>query len=170
MLKRLLYTVRNAIFWMTLSAVLEGISGLFLFVVILDWHLDTTMPLTLFALSSLTTLAVTFIATKKAILLGVSDALSCYSTYSPSASFITTHIKQQPTNFRAGMSVPAHLLHSIISGLITPCTIVIGVLIYQSTFGAILLFILFLLLISLRLSASKIAFSNEQLMSQNNKQ
>lgn len=162
MLKRLLYTVRNAIFWMTLSAVLEGISGLFLFVVILDWHLDTTMPLTLFALSSLTTLAVTFIATQKGYFAGglvmryLATALIRHLPLSLQPISNSSQLISGPVS--QVMSVPAHLLHPIISGLITPCTIVIGVLIYQSTFGAILLFILFLLLISLRLSASKIAF------------
>lgn len=162
MLKRLLYTVRNAIFWMTLSAVLEGISGLFLFVVILDWHLDTTMPLTLFALSSLTTLAVTFIATQKGYFAGglvmryLATALIHHLPLSLQPISNSNQLISGPVS--QVMSVPAHLLHPIISGLITPCTIVIGVLIYQSTFGAILLFILFLLLISLRLSASKIAF------------
>nr|WP_241098242.1 ABC transporter ATP-binding protein [Providencia rettgeri] len=147
---------------MTLSAVLEGISGLFLFVVILDWHLDTTMPLTLFALSILTTLAVTFIATQKGYFAGglvmryLATALIHHLPLSLQPISNSNQLISGPVS--QVMSVPAHLLHPIISGLITPCTIVIGVLIYQSTFGAILLFILFLLLISLRLSASKIAF------------
>ncbi|EML0363479.1 ABC transporter ATP-binding protein [Providencia rettgeri] len=162
MLKRLLYTVRNAIFWMTLSAVLEGISGLFLFVVILDWHLDTTMPLILFTLSSLTTLAVTFIATQKGYVAG-----GLVMRYLATALILHLPLSLQPISnsnqlisgpVSQAISVPAHLLHPIISGLVTPCTIVIGMLVYQGAFGAILLFILLLLLVSLRLSARKIAF------------
>ncbi|MBO1916110.1 hypothetical protein J4727_08005 [Providencia rettgeri] len=104
------------------------------------------MPLTLFALSSLTTLAVTFIATQKAILLGLvmrylATALIRHLPLSLQPISNSSQLISGPVS--QVMSVPAHLLHSIISGLITPCTIVIGVLIYQSTFGAILLFILF---------------------------
>ena len=162
MLKRLLYTVRNAIFWMTLSAVLEGISGLFLFVVILDWHLDTTIPLILFTLSSLITLTITFIATQKGYFAG-----GLVMRYLATALILHLPLSLQPISnsnqlisgpVSQVMSVPAHLLHPIISGLVTPCTIVIGMLVYQGAFGAILLFILLLLLVSLRLSARKIAF------------
>lgn len=162
MLKRLLYTVRNAIFWMALSAVLEGVSGLFLFVVILDWHLHTTVPLTLFALSSLSALAVTFIATQKGYFAGglvmryLATALIRHLPLSLQPISNSNQLISGPVS--QVMSVPAHLLHPIISGLVTPCTIVIGALIYQSSFGAILLFIISILLISLRFSATKVAF------------
>lgn len=70
MLKSLLYTVRGAIFWMTLGAIFDGICGLLLFLVILNGPFAITTALILFVVCSASALVVTFIATQKGYLAG----------------------------------------------------------------------------------------------------
>ncbi|MEQ5113764.1 ABC transporter ATP-binding protein [Providencia vermicola] len=162
MLKSLLYTVRGAIFWMTLGAIFDGICGLLLFLVILNGPFAITTALILFVVCSASALVVTFIATQKGYLAG-----GLVMRYLANALIRHLPLSQQPipnsNQLIAGpvsqiMSVPAHLLHPIINGLVTPCTIIIGAFIYQGTFGFTLLFIISILLITLRLCATKIVF------------
>lgn len=161
MLSRLLYTVRSAIFWMTLGAILDGISGLLLFLVILNGAFAITTPLILFVVCSLSALVVTFIATQQGYLAGglvmrsLANALIRHLPLSLKSISNSNQLIAGPVS--QIMSVPAHLLHPIINGLVTPCTVIIGAFIYQGILGAILLFIIVLLLVTLRLCATKIA-------------
>ncbi|MGG4609889.1 ATP-binding cassette domain-containing protein [Providencia sp. Me31A] len=163
MLKTLLYTVRDAIFWMVLGAVLDGISGLLLFFVILNGPLPSSIaPLILLAICSLISLAITFVATQKGYFAGglvmryLAMALIRHLPLSLKPVPNANHLIAGPAS--QIMSVPAHLLHPVISGLVTPVTLIIGAFIYNSIFGAILLLIIGTLLFTLRFCASKTAF------------
>ncbi|GAB1440236.1 ABC transporter ATP-binding protein [Providencia sp.] len=162
MLKTLLYTVREAIFWMLLGAVLDGISGLLLFFIILNGPLTALTPLILLTLCSLISLTITFVATQKGYLAGglvmryLAMALIRHLPLSLQPIPNANHLIAGPAS--QIMSVPAHLLHPMISGLVTPFTLIVGAFIYNGTFGSILLFIIAILLFTLRFCASKTTF------------
>ncbi|EPL9571865.1 ATP-binding cassette domain-containing protein [Providencia rettgeri] len=167
MLKSLLYTVRSAIFWMVFAAILDGISGLLLVYVLFNWSLGTMMiPMTLLAVCSLISLVITFIATQKGYLAGglvmryLTNALIRHLPLSLQPIKNANHLVAGPVSHI--MSVPAHLLHPIISGLITPFTVVLGAFVYQPIFGCILLFIGSVLIFTLRLCGQKMAFFEQQ--------
>lgn len=166
MLKSLLYTVRSAIFWMIFAAILDGLCGLLLVYVIFSWSLGTMIPLTLLAVCSLISLLITFIATQKGYLAGglvmryLANALIRHLPLSLQPIKNANHLVAGPIS--QIMSVPAHLLHPIISGLITPFTVVLGAFIYQPIFGCALLFVGLVLLFTLRLCSQKMAFFEQQ--------
>lgn len=166
MLKSLLYTVRSAIFWMVFAATLDGLCGLLLVYVIFSWSLGTMIPLTLLAMCSLISLLITFIATQKGYLAGglvmryLANALIRHLPLSLQPIKNANHLVAGPVS--QIMSIPAHLLHPIISGLITPFTVVLGAFIYQPIFGCALLFVGLVLLFTLRLCGQKMAFFEQQ--------
>lgn len=166
MLKSLLHKIRNAIVWMVFAAILDGLSGLFLVYVIFSWSLDTLIPLILLALCSLTSLIITFIATQKGYLAGglvmryLTNALIRHLPLSLQPIKNANHLVAGPVSHI--MSVPAHLLHPIINGVIAPLTVVLGTLIYQPIFGVILLLAALLLLSILRFCGQKLAFFEQQ--------
>ena len=166
MIKTLLYTVRGAIAWMTLGAILDGISGLLLVSVILNWSTGDNTSLILLILSSLTALSVTFIATQKGYLAGgtvmnyLATALIRHLPLSLKPVKAASHLLSGPAS--QIMSIPAHLLHPIISGIITPLTVVIGLIIYQFVFGSILLLIGIALLFILRFCAKQISHAEQK--------
>ncbi|EPL6454759.1 ATP-binding cassette domain-containing protein [Providencia rettgeri] len=166
MLKSLLYTVRSAIFWMVFAAILDGLCGLLLVYVIFSWSLDIIMPMTLLAACSLIAFLTTFIATQKGYLAGglvmryLANALIRHLPLSLQQIKNANHLVAGPVSHI--MSVPAHLLHPIISGLITPFTVVLGAFIYQPIFGCLLLFIGLVLLFTLRLCGQKMVFFEQQ--------
>ncbi|WP_273827786.1 ATP-binding cassette domain-containing protein [Providencia rettgeri] len=166
MLKSLLYTVRSAIFWMVFAAILDGLCGLLLVYVIFSWSLDIIMPMTLLAACSLIAFLTTFIATQKGYLAGglvmryLANALIRHLPLSLQPIKNANHLVAGPVSHI--MSVPAHLLHPIISGLITPFTVVLGAFIYQPIFGCLLLFIGLVLLFTLRLCGQKMVFFEQQ--------
>lgn len=166
MLKSLLYTVRSAIFWMVFAATLDGLCGLLLVYVIFSWSLGTMIPLTLLAVCSLISLLITFIATQKGYLAGglvmryLANALIRHLPLSLQPIKNANHLVAGPVS--QIMSIPAHLLHPIISGLITPFTVVLGAFIYQPIFGCALLFVGLVLLFTLRLCGQKMAFFEQQ--------
>lgn len=166
MLKSLLYTVRSAIFWMVFAAILDGICGLLLVYVIFSWSSDIIVPTTLLTVCSLVSVMITFIATQKGYLAGglvmryLANALIRHLPLSLQPIKNVNHLVAGPVSHI--MSVPAHLLHPIISGLITPFTVVLGVFLYQPIFGCILLFVGLVLLFTLRLCGQKMAFFEQQ--------
>lgn len=166
MIKTLLYTVRGAIAWMTLGAILDGISGLLLASVILNWSTGDNTSLILLTISSLAALSVTFIATQKGYFAGgavmryLATALIHHLPLSLKPVKAASQLISGPAS--QIMSVPAHLLHPFISGIITPLTVVIGLLIYQFIFGGILLLIGVALLFILRFCAKKIARAEQK--------
>lgn len=166
MIKTLLYNVRGAIAWMTLGAILDGISGLLLASVILNWSAGDNTSLILLTISSLAALSVTFMATQKGYLAGgtvmryLTAALIRHLPLSLKPVKAASHLISGPAS--QIMSVPAHLLHPIISGIVTPLTVVIGLLIYQFVFGGILLLIGVALLFILRFCAKQIARAEQK--------
>lgn len=161
MIKKLLCSVRGAITWMVAAAVLDGISGLLLVFVIFNWSTEHHLPLIYLIISSLITLWVTFIATQKGYLAG-----GAVMRYLASALIHHLPLSLKPSkegrNLLAGsathvMSTPAHLLHPIISGIVTPFTIIIGAMVYQFLFGGLLLLICLTLILILRFCANHLA-------------
>ncbi|MEX9542585.1 ABC transporter ATP-binding protein, partial [Escherichia coli] len=65
-----LNTVRSALLWMVFAAILDGISGLLLVPVIINWGSGDIRALVWLLVSSLASLTVVFIATQKGYLAG----------------------------------------------------------------------------------------------------
>ncbi|WP_253941109.1 hypothetical protein [Providencia stuartii] len=166
MIRLFLSTVRRALLWMIFAAILDGISGLLLVPVIINWGSDDISALIWLLVSSLVSLTVIFIATQKGYLAGgivmrtLTNALIRHLPVSLKPIPSATSLVSGPISHV--MSIPAHLLHPIISGIVTPLTVILGALILNFWLGSILLMIGFMLLLILRFSAKHVSFAEKQ--------
>ncbi|EMN4130571.1 MULTISPECIES: ATP-binding cassette domain-containing protein [Providencia] len=166
MIRMFLNTVRSALLWMVFAAILDGISGLLLVPVIINWGSGDIHALVWLLVSSLASLTVVFIATQKGYLAGgivmrsLTSALIRHLPVSLKPIPSATSLVSGPVSH--AMSIPAHLLHPIISGIVTPLTVILGAWILNFWLGGILLMIGFMLFIVLRFSAKQVSFSEKQ--------
>ncbi|MCW2256938.1 ATP-binding cassette subfamily B protein [Providencia alcalifaciens] len=166
MMKLLLNTVRGALSWMLLAAILEGISGLLLVPVIINWGSEELTPLFWLIVCSLVSLTVTFIATQKGYLAGgivmryLTNALIRHLPISLRPISSASSLVSGPVAHM--MAIPAHLLSPIIRGVITPLTVIIGILLYDFWLGGLLLIIGLALLAILRFSANQVSLAEKQ--------
>ena len=167
MSKKLLHVIRGAIAWMVAAAILDGISGLLLAFVIFNWSTGSYLPLIYLIISSLITFWVTFIATQKGYLAGGAVMRYLANTLIHKLPLLLKPAKES-NNLLVGpathaMSTPAHLLHPMISGMVTPFTVIIGAMVYQFLFGGLLLIIYLTLIFILRFCANHIAHTEHDM-------
>lgn len=142
---------------MVLSAILEGLCGLLLLPIIIYWDQDASQYLWILAGLTLVTLVFQYIATLKGFLAGTTVMrilvqelirhLPRSLTPPPQAQTLCSGAAM------SAMSIPAHLLAPVISVVVTPLTVIIGLLFYNATFAFIFIVAALLLVVVMRISA-----------------
>ena len=153
----LLLTLKYPLFFMVVSAILEGLCGLLLLPIIIHWHEGANQYLWMLAGFTLVTLVFQYIATLKGFLAGTTVM----------KTLVHALIKHLPRSLvpppqaetlcagasMSAMSIPAHLLAPVISTVVTPLTVIIGLFFYDVTTAMIFIAAALLLIIVMRISA-----------------
>lgn len=153
----LLLSLKYPLSFMVLSAILEGLCGLLLLPIIIYWDQDASQYLWILAGLTLVTLVFQYIATLKGFLAGTTVMrilvqelirhLPRSLTPPPQAQTLCSGAAM------SAMSIPAHLLAPVISVVVTPLTVIIGLLFYNATFAFIFIVAALLLVVVMRISA-----------------
>ncbi|WYW99705.1 ABC transporter ATP-binding protein [Proteus vulgaris] len=153
----LLLSLKYPLSFMVLSAILEGLCGLLLLPIIIYWDQDASQYLWMLAGLTLITLVFQYIATLKGFLAGTTVMkilvqalirhLPCSLTPPPQAHTLCSGAAM------SAMSIPAHLLAPVISVVVTPLTVIIGLLFYNIIFALIFIVAALLLVAVMRISA-----------------
>lgn len=142
---------------MVLSAILEGLCGLLLLPIIIYWDQDPSQYLWILAGLTLVTLVFQYIATLKGFLAGTTVMKILVQALIRHLPRSLTPPPQVQTlcsgAAMSAMSIPAHLLAPIISVVVTPLTVIIGLLFYNITFALIFIVATLLLVAVMQISA-----------------
>ncbi|WP_193014990.1 ATP-binding cassette domain-containing protein [Proteus sp. FME41] len=153
----LLLSLKFPLAFMVISAILEGLCGLLLLPIIIYWGQDVSQYLWLLAGLTLITLIFQYIATLKGFLAGttVMKILVQALIYHLPRSLTPPPQAQTLCSGAAmsAMSIPAHLLAPAISVIVTPLTVIIGLLFYNLTFAFIFITAALSLVVVMRISA-----------------
>lgn len=142
---------------MVLSAILEGLCGLLLLPIIIYWDQDASQYLWMLAGLTLITLVFQYIATLKGFLAGTTVMKILVQALIRHLPRSLTPPPQAHTlcsgAAMSAMSIPAHLLAPVISVVVTPLTVIIGLLFYNIIFALIFIVAALLLVAVMRISA-----------------
>ncbi|SUC14001.1 siderophore ABC transporter ATP-binding/permease [Proteus vulgaris] len=153
----LLLSLKYSLSFMVLSAILEGLCGLLLLPIIIYWDQDASQYLWMLAGLTLITLIFQYIATLKGFLAGTTVMKILVQTLIRHLPRSLTPPPQAHTlcsgAAMSAMSIPAHLLAPVISVVVTPLTVIIGLLFYNIIFALIFIVAALLLVAVMRISA-----------------
>lgn len=153
----LLLSLKFPLSFMVFSAILEGLCGLLLLPIIIYWHQDPSQYLWMLAGLTLITLVFQYIATLNGFLAGTTVMKILVQALIRHLPRSLTPPPQAQTlcsgAAMSAMSIPAHLLAPVISVVVTPLTVIIGLLFYNVTFAFIFMLSAFLLVAVMRFSA-----------------
>ncbi|MDY3695268.1 MAG: ABC transporter ATP-binding protein [Proteus mirabilis] len=153
----LLLSLKFPLSFMVFSAILEGLCGLLLLPIIIYWHQDPSQYLWMLAGLTLITLVFQYIATLNGFLAGTTVMKILVQALIRHLPRSLTPPPQAQTlcsgAAMSAMSIPAHLLAPVISVVVTPLTVIIGLLFYNVTFAFIFMLSAFLLVVVMRISA-----------------
>lgn len=153
----LLLSLKYPLSFMVLSAILEGLCGLLLLPIIIYWDQDASQYLWMLAGLTLITLVFQYIATLKGFLAGTTVMKILVQALIRHLPRSLTPPPQAHTlcsgAAMSAMSIPAHLLAPVISVVVTPLTVIIGLLFYNIIFALIFIVAALLLVAVMRISA-----------------
>lgn len=153
----LLLSLKYPLSFMVMSAILEGLCGLLLLPIIIYWHQEPSQYLWMLAGLTLITLIFQYIATLKGFLAGTTVMKILVQALIRHLPRSLTPPPQAQTlcsgAAMGAMSIPAHLLAPVISVVVTPLTVIIGLLFYNVTFAFIFMLSALLLVVVMRISA-----------------
>ncbi|ENX5420579.1 ATP-binding cassette domain-containing protein [Proteus mirabilis] len=153
----LLLSLKYPLSFMVVSAILEGLCGLLLLPIIIYWDHEPSQYLWMLAGLTLITLIFQYIATLKGFLAGTTVMKILVQALIRHLPRSLTPPPQAQTlcsgAAMSAMSIPAHLLSPVISVVVTPLTVIIGLLFYNVIFAFIFMISAFLLVIVMRISA-----------------
>ncbi|UDN36694.1 ATP-binding cassette domain-containing protein [Proteus sp. NMG38-2] len=153
----LLLSLKFPLSFMVFSAILEGLCGLLLLPIIIYWDQDASLYLWILAGLTLVTLVFQYIATLKGFLAGTTVMRILVQALIRHLPRSLTPPPQAQTlcsgAAMSAMSIPAHLLAPVISVVVTPLTVIIGLLFYNATFAFIFIVAALLLVAVMRISA-----------------
>lgn len=153
----LLLSLKYPLSFMVLSAILEGLCGLLLLPIIIYWHQEPSQYLWMLAGLTLITLIFQYIATLKGFLAGTTVMKILVQALIRHLPRSLTPPPQAQTlcsgAAMSAMSIPAHLLAPVISVVVTPLTVIMGLLFYNVTFALIFIVAALLLVAVMRISA-----------------
>lgn len=137
--------LRGALGWMLLAAVLDGLAGLALVPLILAWFEGAAVQQSVLLLLGLTLLQalVSYVAQRRGYLAGAGLAASLVSQ-------LVQHLPRLPLTRRGqleglvrgpvfnSMGIPAHLLTPLVSALVTPTVVVLGLFFIEPRLALVL--------------------------------
>lgn len=153
----LLSALKYTLFFMIISAVLEGLCGLLLLPIIIHWNEGVSQYLWVLAGLTLVTLIFQYIATLKGFLAGTTVMKILVQALIKHLPRSLTPPAQAETlcsgAAMSAMSIPAHLLLPMINIIVTPLTVIIGLFFYVPTLAFVFIASALLLIVVMRVSA-----------------
>lgn len=168
----LIFSLKYALGFMIISAILEGLCGLLLLPVIIYWNDDASQYLWVLGGFTLATLVVQYIAILKGFLAGTTVMKTLVKALIQHLPRSLTPPPQAETlcsgAAMSAMGIPAHLLAPIISLIVTPLTVIMGLLFYDLTVACIFIMAALLLIWVMRISANGLYKQEHRLQTADN--